>query len=66
MSNAIKTFEFAYKPEYNDGITFTCAWVNNGKTYIHSARIKKPMPDKKLGIEWTSFRDRLEPGQEET
>lgn len=65
QSNAITTRTFTYKEEYGDGIVLTCAWVHNGETYTHQARIVKPLPDKRLKLHWTTFRDRLTPGQEE-
>ena len=65
QSNALTTRQFTYKEEYGDGILLTCAWVRNGKLYAHRAEIRKPLPDKKLRMQWTTFRDRLEPGQKE-
>lgn len=65
QSNALTTRQFTYKEEYGDGILLTCAWVRNGKLYAHSADIRKPLPDKKLRMQWTTFRDRLVPGQKE-
>ncbi|MBQ6208546.1 MAG: alpha-2-macroglobulin [Prevotella sp.] len=65
QSNAVTTREFTYKEEYGDGILLTCAWVREGQLYQHSARISKALPDKRLMMEWTTFRDRLTPGQKE-
>lgn len=65
QSNALTTRQFTYKEEYGDGILLTCAWVRNGKLYAHRAEIRKPLPDKKLRMQWTTFRDRLTPGQKE-
>ena len=65
QSNALTTRQFVYKDEYENGILLTCAWVREGKMYAHSAEIRKPLPDKKLRMQWTTFRDRLVPGQKE-
>lgn len=65
QSNAITTRQFTYKDEYENGIVLTCAWVRNGKLYTHKADIRKPLPDKTLKMRWTTFRDRLTPGQKE-
>lgn len=65
QSNALTTREFSYKDIYGEGILFTCAWVREGRLYTHSHRIAKPLPDERLKMEWTSFRDRLTPGQKE-
>lgn len=65
QGNALHNRAFTYKEEYGDGIRVTYAWVKNGEMYEHSADIKKPLPDKRLLLEWKTFRDRLVPGQEE-
>lgn len=65
QSNAVTTRQFTYKEEYGDGVVLTCAWVREGKLYSHIARISKPLPDKRLMVEWETFRDRLTPGQKE-
>ena len=33
--------------------------------YCPDQTIKRPLPDKKLKLQWTTFRDRLKPGQQE-
>lgn len=63
--DCLHTRTLEYKPEYGDGITITMAWVNNGKMYTHEAKIQRPQPDKSLKMEWTSFRNKLTPGQDE-
>lgn len=64
-SNALITRAFTYKKEYGDGITLTYTWVKNGKVYKHQANIERPLPDKRLQVEWNTFRDKLTPGQKE-
>ena len=64
-SNALTTRSFTYNEKYGDGVTFTCAWVREGKLYQHSHVIAKPDPDKRLKLKWKTFRDRLTPGQQE-
>ncbi len=65
MDNSVMTRTFKYKEEYGDGITYTIAWVKNNKMYTNSGSIKRPLPSKKLKMQWTTFRDRLTPGQKE-
>lgn len=65
QSNALTTRKFTYKTEYGEGITLTFAWVKEGKLYAHSADIRRPEPEKKLNVKWTTFRNRLTPGQDE-
>lgn len=60
------TRPFVYKSEYGDGVRLSYAWVKEGKLYHHSATITRPQPDKRLLLKWTTFRDRLTPGQKET
>ena len=64
-SNQLINRRFFYKDEYENGLLLTYAWVKNGKCYTHIAQIQRPMPDKKLKLEWATFRDRLTPGQKE-
>lgn len=65
LNSQLRTLEYKYKEEYGDGITLTMAWQREGKTYCYSEQISKPLPEKKLNLEWTSFRDKLIPGQKE-
>ena len=65
QSNALYNREFVYKEEYGDGILFNCAWVREGKLYSHKVSIQRPVADKKLHLEWKTFRDHLTSGQSE-
>lgn len=58
--------DFSYRSEYGDALTLTYAWVKDGILYQHCENITRPLPDKQLKVQWTSFRDRLTPGQKET
>lgn len=66
LRNEVRTRAITYKEEWGDGITLSVAWVKNGKAYLHTERIERPLPDTHLNIKWTTFRDRLVPGQRET
>ncbi len=66
LRNEVRTRSVTYKEEWGDGITLSVAWVKNGKAYLHTERIERPQPDTHLNIKWTTFRDRLVPGQRET
>ena len=65
QSNALTTRLFTYKEEYGTGLLLTFAWVKEGVLYRHSATIQRPLPEKKMNMQWTTFRDRLTPGQKE-
>ncbi len=64
--NALLNRKLRYKKEYGNGLTVTFAWVKDGKMHRYATNITRPMPDKRLTLKWTTFRDRLLPGQEET
>ena len=64
-NNQLVNRQFTYKEEYGNGLLINYAWVKDGHCYTHQAEIKRPLPNKKLTLEWATFRDRLKPGQQE-
>ena len=64
-TNELLNRKISYKESYGNGVVMSFAWVKNGKCYTHTAEIQRPLPDKKLDLQWTTFRDRLTPGQQE-
>ena len=65
LNNSIFTRVFNYDESYGNGILVTYAWVKNGRTYTHEVALSRPLPDRKLHMEWATFRDKLVPGQKE-
>lgn len=65
ISDSYYTRNFTYRPEYGNGLVVAVAWVKEGKTYSYRYDIRRPEPDNKLKLEWTTFRDKLTPGQKE-
>lgn len=65
LSDSVAGFRFPYRKEYGDGILVSLAFVKDGRLYSHHAQIMKPAPEKKLQLKWTTFRDKLRPGQQE-
>ena len=66
FSDSLMFFRFPYKEEYDEGATFSFAFVKNGKLHERTFRMVKPLPKKKnLQLKWKTFRDRLYPGQQE-
>jgi len=65
-SNSLNTRRIEYRDEYGDGVLLTYVWVKNGKQYSYKTYIERPLPDKRLNLKWTTFRDKLVPGQSET
>ena len=66
IDSSLVTRQFEYKEEYGDGVCLSLAWVRDGVLYEHSATITKPLVDKSLSMKWTTFRNRIQPGQRET
>lgn len=65
LDSSLVTRKFEYEEGFGDGICYTVAWVRNGKFYSHSHTITRPLPNKTLNLSWTTFRNKLEPGQDE-
>ena len=64
-SNELLNRKLTYKPEWDNGILLTFAWVKENVCYTHTTTIRRPLPDKQLKLSWNTFRDRLTPGQQE-
>lgn len=64
-SNELLNRKLTYDDSMGGGLLLTFAWAKNGKVYTHAATIKRPTPDKHLQLKWTTFRNRLQPGQKE-
>ncbi len=65
LDSSVVTRKFEYKEEYRDGICYTIAWVRDGDCYSHSQTVKRALPNNALKLNWTTFRNKLEPGQKE-
>lgn len=65
LDHEVQALRFAYRPEYGDGLLVSLAFVHGGTFYTRTFRIERPLPEKRLQLQWTSFRDRLQPGSEE-
>lgn len=65
FSDSLFTFTYPYKEEYGDGLTILYAFVKDNKVYQHQARLKYRVPDTRLRMHWSVFRDKLQPGGQE-
>lgn len=65
LNGGLSTRAMPYKEEYGEGLTVNYAWVKEGKFYSHTARILRPVADHSLKAHWSTFRNRLMPGQKE-
>ncbi len=66
LNNGTVLLNYHYDKSYEDGLQAVFTYVKDGKNYTESVMIKKPLPDKRLQLRWTSFRNKLYPGQKET
>ena len=66
FSDSLMAFRYTYREEYGDGLRCSFAYMKNGELYVRNLYIKKPKPDKALLLKWKTFRDKLQPGQQET
>lgn len=65
LSDSIVRQDFTYHEDYGDGITVLYSWYSNGRYYQETAQFELAKPEKKLNAQWTTFRDKLMPGQQE-
>lgn len=54
-----------YDESYGDGLRLFVWYVRNGKICTESTELTYVRPDKSLKLTWSTFRDRLYPGQDE-
>lgn len=66
LNDTIMHFDYSYSEAYGNGIHAQFAIYCNGTLYHKSQTIAKPTPDKTLKIRWSTFRNKLTPGAEET
>lgn len=66
FSDSILRFTYPAVPDGADGMQAVFYFVKDRKYYLKSQNIVRKQPDRKLRMSWTSFRDRLQPGTEET
>ena len=58
--------KYDYKADYGDGIRCVFTYIRDHHVFSEGIIIRKPDPDKRLQVQWRSFRDKLRPGQQET
>lgn len=65
LNNSVETAMFEDCNDFEGGLLLSFAWVKNGVMHSYTTVIERPLPDKRLVTKWTTFRDRLTPGQNE-
>lgn len=62
---SMKHVRLPYKKEWGEGVAVDLMYVRNGKAFCKSTMFTLAEPDKRLKLEWNTFRNHLEPGQRE-
>ncbi len=66
FSDSILTFTIPYDENYGRGLVASFLFVKDGEVYRYEQPLLLALPDDRLRWQWTSFRDRLQPGAHET
>lgn len=66
LNNEMRLISIPYKAEYGNGISVSIVSQRHGQRYDRLLNYALTEPDMKLTWRWDVFRDRLQPGQEET
>ena len=66
FSDSVLCFNIPYKQEYGTSVKVHFTFVKGERTYRCERNIVKREPDKNLRWRWTSFRDKLQPGTQES
>ena len=61
----MKHLRLPYQKEWGEGIEVDILYVRNGQFTHMTERFELVRPDKGLKLEWSTFRDKLQPGQQE-
>lgn len=59
------TFAIRWQEAYGDAATLSLFFVKD-QAYSTIVEVQRPLPDKRLLLEWSTFRDHLQPGESET
>ncbi len=65
LSNMLVTTKFEYKEEWGKAAAIRYSWVRDGKLYSFAETLCRPQKNRKLDVEWKTFRDKLTPGDKE-
>lgn len=64
--DTLYTRTFKYDKKYGEGLTIAYSWIQNGEVHEYVRTLLRPLPDMKLHATWSSFRDRTQPGSDES
>ena len=62
---SMKRLRLPYRKEWGEGMKVNIMYVRNGRFVSLERGFELAKPEKKLKLEWATFRDKLQPGQQE-
>lgn len=65
LNNELTTIEIPYLEDYGEKIHLTFNILKKGSLYQRNCTFVRKAPNKRLSMKWSTFRDRLQPGQKE-
>jgi hypothetical protein len=65
LNNEVKTLTFKLSSEQKGRVDIQAFLVNNNRQYTQILPVNIPKPSKELQVEWTTFRDKMQPGKKE-
>lgn len=65
LSDEARLLTFPYKEKYGGGASLQISLYNQGRLYQGSFRFCRELPSRRLTVRWHTFRDHLQPGQQE-
>lgn len=66
LTDTLFTLQLDWQPAWGDCATACFALVRDGKLHTFQTTVSRPEPDRRLKVEYASFRSRLQPGSSET
>ena len=62
----MKRVRLRHRAEWGDAIRVVVSYVRDGRAWKQDVSFTRREPEKQLKLEWATFRDHLQPGQQET
>lgn len=66
LNDTIVSLQVPYEEQTGTSLTLNVMTLKEGKFYADTRHFHRSKPDKQLKYRWTTFRDHLQPGQQET
>jgi uncharacterized protein YfaS (alpha-2-macroglobulin family) len=65
LNNEVRKFEIPVKEEYRGNFSVLVSFIKDNQAHLHSAVINVPRSNKELDISFETYRNKLQPGQQE-